>query len=422
MSSIAYAALWIFVFSLPWERVVVITNMAIVTRVTGAVALGLALLAVFISGRFRRWRAFHVAALLFVACAAIGVLSLGMFRVPKKLWTYVMLFCVLWMIWELAVSRRRQIGLLIAFVLGSYVVAFATIQVYLTHGGSLRRFSATADADPNDLAMTLALALPMAWFLGTTHHQVLVRWLGRAFLPIGLFVIGLTASRGGMLAGLVGLTIVPFTMTRLSPGRLAMAIAAIGLSGAVAIAYVPERTVERLATTGAEVEDLSFGGRFKLWRAGLIAFTEKPIMGHGTSTFIHAVRPILGVRAQVAHNSFLSVLVEQGLIGFLLYMAMLLAVFSAVLRLPYLDRRFALVLTATLGMTMLPLTWEDQKAVWFVLAVLMGLSNAPDVMAPSPVPAPYYPPYPVGRVPVAAARTHERWVPSTQRREWNRRP
>jgi O-antigen ligase len=421
MSSVPYAALWIFVFSLPWERVIVITNMSIITRLTGAVALGLAILFVVISGQFRRWHAVHVAALLFVACAGIGVLSLGMYNIPKKFLTYIMLFCVLWMIWELAVTRRRQIGLLTAFLFGSYVVAFATIHVYLTHAGSLRRFSATADADPNDLAMTLALALPMAWFLGMTHPRAVVRWLGRGFLPVGLFVIGLTASRGGMLAALVGLTVVPFTMTRLSPGRLAGALAAIGLSGALAIAYVPERTVQRLATTGTEVEDLSFGGRFKLWRAGVIAFTEKPIMGHGTSTFIHAVRPTLGVRAQVAHNALLSLLVEQGLIGFLLYMAMLVAVLSAVLKLPRLERRFALVLFATLGTTMLPLTWEDQKAVWFVLAVLIGLAHAQDVTARTPVPAPYYPPDAV-RSPSLAARTREQWTPLTQRRVRTRRP
>lgn len=421
MSSVAYAALWIFVFSLPWERVIVITNMAVITRLTGAVALGMALLAVIISGRFRRWHPFHVLALLFVVSAGIGVLSLGLQIIPKKFWTYVQLFCVLWMIWELAVTRRRQLGLLTSYVVGSYVVALATLHVYVTHAGSLRRFSATADADPNDLAMTVALALPMAWFLGMTHPKPLVRWLGRGFLPLGLLVIGLSGSRGGMLAGLFGLLVIPLTMTRLTPGRLAMAVAALGLSGALAIAYVPEKTVERLATTGSEVEDLSLGGRFKLWRAGIIAFSEKPIMGFGTSTFISAVRPQLGIRSQVAHNSFLSLLVENGLVGFLLYMAMLVAAFSAVLRLPRLERRFALVLFGTLGLTMLPLTWEDQKAVWFVLAALVGLANAPDVAVPSQVPAPYSPSNPFMR-PALAGRSSERWTPSTQRWERIRRP
>ena len=35
------------------------------------------------------------------------------------------------------------------------------------------------------------------------------------------------------------------------------------------------------------------------------------------------------------------------------------------------------VLLATLAVAMLPLTWEDRKVVWFVLAALLGLSQAP---------------------------------------------
>jgi hypothetical protein len=53
---------------------------------------------------------------------------------------------------------------------------------------------------------------------------------------------------------------------------------------------------------------------------------------------------------------------------------MLLAVFRSILDLPKLERRFALVLFATLGTALLPLTWEDQKAAWFVLAILVGLT------------------------------------------------
>ncbi|HYF38299.1 MAG TPA: O-antigen ligase family protein [Gemmatimonadales bacterium] len=410
MTAVAYAALWLFVFSVPWERVIVITDVAIVTRATGALALGLALLAVIISGRFRRWRPFHLLALMFVLCAGVGVMTLGLPVIPKKFWTYTQLLLVLWMIWELAVSRKRVTGLFVAYVLGAYVAAIATIMVYVTQGGSLRRFAA-AGGDPNDLAMTIALALPMAWYLGMTLRQPLVRWICRGFLPIGLLVLGLTGSRGGMLAGLVGMLIVPLSMTRLSPGRLATGIVMLVLSGTLAVYLVPEQTVERLATTGQEVEDLSLGGRFKLWRAGLIAFVEKPILGYGTSGFKTAVTPQLGIRAQVAHNSFLSVLVEQGLLGFVLYTAMFLSVFWAVLRLPRPERRFALVLLGTLTVTMLPLTWEDQKQVWFVMAALVGLAAAPDLMfaaAPAQTSRPYQP-YRAGS-PAMASRPREPWT------------
>jgi hypothetical protein len=69
------------------------------------------------------------------------------------------------------------------------------------------------------------------------------------------------------------------------------------------------------------------------------------------------------------------VLVEEGLIGFLLYATMFIAVFLSLLRLPPLERRFTLVLLATIGAAMLPLSWDDRKTVWFVLAALVGLAQ-----------------------------------------------
>ena len=89
--------------------------------------------------------------------------------------------------------------------------------------------------------------------------------------------------------------------------------------------------------------------------------------------------PILRARPTwqsfLAHNSFISVLVEEGLVGLWLYLTMLFSVFSSILRLPRLERRFGLVLLATLVTAMLPLTWEDQKATWFIMAAaLIGMS------------------------------------------------
>jgi O-antigen ligase len=78
----------------------------------------------------------------------------------------------------------------------------------------------------------------------------------------------------------------------------------------------------------------------------------------------------------VAHNSYLSVLVEEGFVGFLLYITMFIAVFLALMRLPTMERRFALVLFATICVAMLPLSWDDRKSVWFVLAGIVGLVTA----------------------------------------------
>lgn len=376
MISPAYIALWIFVFSIPWENFVTIPGVGAISRLMGMLALGLALLACVMTGRIRRWHPFHVFALLFVAWTGIMLLVLLVgTRLPNKFYTFVQLFAVIWIIWELAPSHRSLLGLLGAYVCGAYVAALDTLRVSRTAGGMARRIVA-GTFDPNDLAMTLALALPMAWYLGLTVRQPFLRWMFRAYLPVGLLAIGLTGSRGGMIAGMVALLVVPLTVSRLTPGRLIAAITVLLLSGSLAVTYVPEQVKARLATTRTEVEEVTFGGRFKLWKAGVQAWQDRPLTGFGAASFKQTITPQLGMAAQVAHNSYLSVLVEEGLVGLLLYGSMFLAVFLSVRTLPFVERRFGLVLMAALCVTMLPLTWEDRKSVWVVLAVLVGLSQA----------------------------------------------
>jgi O-antigen ligase len=250
----------------------------------------------------------------------------------------------------------------------------------------------------------------MAWYLSATSRNATLRWACRVYILVGLVAVALTASRGGMLATIVALLIVPLTMTRLSPGRLAMAITVLAVSGAAAVAYVPTQIIERLATTGTEVEDMSLGGRFGIWKSGVRALTARPLTGYGTGMWRSAVSPWLGPNPQVAHNSFLSVAVETGLVGLFLYLAMFFAVFRATRRLPLLERRYALVQLGTLVVAMMPLSWDDQKAAWFILAALLGFSYATGTRVASAVPAvPQRRPAPVMR-PVAARRGRDPYV------------
>lgn len=381
MTSLAYAALWIFIASVPSANV---AGGATISRFAGMLALALTLLSVMMSGQLRRWDRFHVIAFLFVVWAGCGLLILntlgslpdeGLLENQRKFWTFVQLLVATWMIWELAPSRRHQIGLLTAYVLGASVTAFNTIMMYRKGADLAGRFAA-GGGDPNDVAMNLALALPMAWYLGMTYHQPIPRWFCRAYLPLGVVALGLTGSRGGMVAMIVALLIVPLSITKLSAGRRAIAIMLLCVSAAAGVRYVPETLLQRLAETRTQVQEGNFTGRVGIWRAGVVAFAERPLMGYGTAGFPVAVKPYTTV-PRVAHNSFLSVLVEEGAVGFVLFTMMFVAVFRAVLGLPSMERRFALVLLATLGVAMLPLTWEAEKAVWVILAILLGLSRAP---------------------------------------------
>jgi O-antigen ligase len=376
MSSLGFGVLWMFVFCVPWEGLIASGGVALLTRVTGGAALGLALLSTLVNGRIRRWRMFHLAVLLFILWVGGGVLLFhNNVDVPKKFYTFIQLLLVVWMIWELTPTRQRVLALLMAYVLGAYVSAIATILLYRREASSLQRFAAGGN-DPNDLAMTLALGIPMAWYLSMNYHRPLLRWICRAYFPIGLLAIALSGSRGGLVASLVALMIVPLSMTNLSPGKLAAGISMLAVSGFLAATYVPETIVERLATTGQTVEDRSLGGRFRLWVVGFEAFLQRPLLGYGISSFKPVAARRLGTTSQVAHNSYLSVLVELGLLGLVLFCWILFSVFMVILPLPPPDRRFGLVLLVTLLVVLLPLTWEDRKPVWIILSALVSFACA----------------------------------------------
>jgi O-antigen ligase len=263
------------------------------------------------------------------------------------------------------------------------VAAFDTILLF-RHAAEITKRFAAGGGDANDFAMTLALAIPMAWYIGSVHERGWVRLICRGYLPVAIVALGLSGSRGGMIATMVALLIVPLSMHHLTPGKLVTAIVMLGLSGALAIAYTPETLIERLGSTGTEVTTGGLSGRLKLWKAGLQAYEEHPIMGYGSGYFKSAITPILGTASQVAHNSYISLLVEHGIVGWTLYMSMLVMVFLAVMAQPPPERRFGLVLLACLMTAMLPLTWEDRRPTWFVLSTLLGFCCAARVRGAGP--------------------------------------
>ena len=82
MTTLAYVALWTFVFAVPWEGFIRVDGISVASRATGVLAFGIALLAVATSGRFRRLHSFHIAALLFVVWS--GARRCGTRPSPKR--------------------------------------------------------------------------------------------------------------------------------------------------------------------------------------------------------------------------------------------------------------------------------------------------------------------------------------------------
>ncbi len=373
MSKAAFWSLWCFVLVLPWDALPPLPVVGSIPRLVGLAASAVGVLYIVVRRRVRPLSWFHLFAMLFVLWAgATSFWSVDPEATQTVFLTYLQLLVLVWLISEIAWSPDHQRALFQAYVLGASVAAVLTIHDYLSGVVALEtvagRFAAL-NQDPNDLGLTLALGLPMAWYVSLSQAHRRSAWLWRLYLPLAITAIFLTASRGSVIAALVGLAIIPWTVRPLRPRAKAALYVIAAASFLIASNIVPETSFKRIASAPADIQAGYFGGRGPIWLAGLEVAREHPLAGIGAGGFETAVEPTL-TQAMAAHNVFLSVLVEDGLVGLLLFVATILASLAPLRHVPPLQRRFSIVLVLTLMAGAMSLPWEGRKPFWFVLGLL----------------------------------------------------
>lgn len=158
--------------------------------------------------------------------------------------------------------------------------------------------------DPNDLAMALLLVVP---FLLTAMldagHGMLRRLLALAMIGVLIYAVYLTHSRGGF----VGLAAIAAAYGYRRVGRVAAVVGAVVLFGVLLAGSGRNREISS--------SEESAQGRIQAWAAGFEMLKAKPVLGVGTGEFVtHHVR--------VAHNSFVHVFAETGLVGLFCFVGM----------------------------------------------------------------------------------------------------
>jgi O-antigen ligase len=384
---VAYLLLWITVFSTPWQRVVQIAGVGTIARVAGLAAFAVGTVAIAGHGSLRRPALFHVWAAGYVLWSGMTLFwTLDPDATIARITTYLQLAGLLWLIWELAPTHERRMGLFQAYVIGAYVSVTAIVLNYMagsplvTRGGVDRPRFAPEGFNPNDAAFLMVLALPMAWHLGTLHATRLLGWVNRLYLLVAMLAILLTGSRSALLLAPVALSIVPWTLPRLRFGTKVAMLIVLVAGVTIAWKYVPPGSLARLATTQTELEEGDLNGRKVVWKAGLHLFPLHPIGGVGAGGFEHAVVPYLGF-GKTVHNTYLAVLLEQGLVGLALFLLMLMSVSLHIPFAPPRERRFFTVLLVTLCLGMTPRTWQNDKQTWIILALLLTPAAAIEAAA-----------------------------------------
>jgi O-antigen ligase len=173
-------------------------------------------------------------------------------------------------------------------------------------------------ADPNRLAMGLVLLLPAGLALA---GQVRRGWLKVALLlsaVASVTAIVLTHSRSGAIALAVALAL---TFLR---GRRKLRGVVLALGAVAALATLAPRSFWVRSESIAEYEeDASFAGRERAYAMLRVIFAERPLTGVGAGAFISAWDRFAPLSAQgarlIAHNIFMEILGEMGLVALLLF-------------------------------------------------------------------------------------------------------
>jgi len=176
--------------------------------------------------------------------------------------------------------------------------------------------------DENNFAMLFVVAQPFLWYLGFAFKKSVVRWAWWLVIPFCWHAVFLTASRGG----LVGLAVTIFLIAMRSKYRM------LGLALVPAFVFVyfwqGGGLMKSRATTIVHFEqESSAETRLQSWRAASHMIAAHPLIGVGLASYGPAFPDYSKDHPREAHNTFLQITAESGMIAGLMYV---LIVFSCI--------------------------------------------------------------------------------------------
>jgi O-antigen ligase len=250
-------------------------------------------------------------------------------------WQRYALNAVLLLVVPAAVRSRRDL-VVIAGTLAVAAAAAAASGLVIVSEEFPGRLTGTV-SDANHLAAVLVPGIVMAVALAGVLRPAGARW---AFACVALgCCAGLlaTQSRGGLIAAGTALLTWVVVGARWRRGSAAL-LAVLVVLGAAYPALAPAADDRRWADVG------DGSGRTDLWEVGLRIFADNPLLGVGTGNYLLAgprylVRPghlpradIILATPRVAHNTYLHVLAELGVIGLTLFVLLVALCLMTLLR------------------------------------------------------------------------------------------
>ena len=230
-------------------------------------------------------------------------------------------------------DRRDAIHVFAAIVIGATIAAISAILSPPSAESAVAGRATGTIGDPNELAAALIVGLAIAMaFAANRHFSFPQRILAGIAAALCLAGILISLSRGGLI-GLAAALVLAVVMggrwrRRVLAGGGILALFAVGYFAFFASLPAQERVLNVSGGNGS--------GRLELWTVGLRMIEAHPINGVGTGQFqlssVHyLLRPGLFESGtyilstpKVAHNTYLNIAAELGVVGGALFVVILL--------------------------------------------------------------------------------------------------
>jgi O-antigen ligase len=328
-------SLGVFAVLVPFDQVLVLGNTGTtITWVAGAFAGATLVVYGLVSGRFKSppraglyWGLFvlwNVASTIWAVDPATSL---------KWLPTVATLFALYIVAVSFRVTRRELSGICLLAIAGGAVAASLIIFQFANHISFEGRASLAAgnlESDPNVLSFSLLLPVSLALGAVLSEGHLLKRTPLMGALALMTISILLAMSRGSLIA--LCATVLVYLLRVGIRRRILIPVLVL----AIPMFFLPDLFYHRLeqASTGRGT------GRYDIWLAGLEIVKRYPLLGTGLVNF-HVVYPTVAGYTHVfptrgyareAHNMYLQVCAETGVIGFAFFTAAIWSQMRAVHR------------------------------------------------------------------------------------------
>ncbi len=240
----------------------------------------------------------------------------GDFGTPQPKWMgfYNKMFLMYFVLLSLTTSLSRLYGLAWMIMFSIAYLGYWANEMHFLHGMHVVHGPGRPGStffDENDFAMILVMAVPFLWHLMRYVKSWALKLPMLVMLPVVTHAIFITFSRGGFL-GLVAVS----GLIAVREKNRKLAAFMVGLGAVFFVVVAGEQYRDRLGSISDYEEDSSAVGRLESWEIGSEMAVKNPLFGVGLKRYTHAF-PHYSTQysARVAHNSWVQLAAESGLVA-----------------------------------------------------------------------------------------------------------